>query len=590
MTGDRQMLPVQTTSTRIVRAWQSPRTRYAAVWVVVTGFVLVLGAVGWLGFRAATVLASVERAQDHVRAASQAYEQRDLATGAEHVGAATAELRTARRASSDPVWAVAGTAPLVGDDVAAVAAVVSASAGLLDALDPVAARAGEVDLTAGGATALTALLQDPATGEGLRLGHERALTAVATAEDLQRSSLHPRVAEQVTAFADQLSRVEPALGAGASASRLLPVVLGSGEARELLVVVQTPAEVRSLGGLAGLVLVVRAEDGVLQVQESYAGSSVDVLDAPALSSPDLEDSYALVGDRAGRYLVNATMVPDVAQASSLLAAGHVARGGAQPDAVVLTDLGVLSGLLTVTGPVVTTDGTELTAANSDDLLQNGVYVAVDDPEQQDEFFAAAATAVVDRLLAPGVDPVALVAALADDARAGRLTLWSPDVTTQADIATAGLAGDRLADPTAVGLFLNDATGAKMQYFLRSDAALVNAPDGGTTLRLSLTSTVTDPDRLPDYVTGGYERLGLERGDQQVQVMVQGPVGGGAARWRLDGEPVAVGSAVLDGRGVGVLSVDVPAGGAVTLEVDLTGDATGGLVATPSVVVAAPEAG
>lgn len=583
MTGDRQMFPVQTTSTRTVRGWQS-RTRPVAVAVVVTGLALLLGAGAWLGYRSTVVLASVDRAQDHVRQAATAYEQRDLAAGADHLGAATDELRTARRASSDPVWAVMGTAPVVGDDIAAVAAVVAASTGLLEALEPVATAAGGRDLVAGGAPALTSLLQDPATGAGLVLAHDRAVAASRLADQLAAHSLHHVVADHVTAFADQVEQLEPALGAAASAARLLPVVLGSDEPHDLLVVVQTPAEVRSLGGLAGLVLVVRAEDGVMEVVRTYSGSSVDVA-SPAPTSPDLEPVYDLVGDRAGLYLVNATMVPDVPLASSLLAEAQVRLGGVEPDAVVLTDISVLAGLLAVTGPVTTADGTELTAATSDALLQNGVYDLFPDPEDQDAFFAEAAVTVLDRLFAPGVDPVALVAALAADAGRGRVTLWSPDEATQADVVAAGLAGDRFSDPDAVGLFLNDGTGSKLQYFLRSEAQLLPTGPTGSTVRLDLTSTVTDPHDLPDYVAGGYDRLGLQRGDQRVQVMVHGPVGGGPARWRVDGEEVPVGSAVVDGRGAGVLSVDVPAGGSVRVEVEVVGE-VGTLVATPSVLVAA----
>ena len=558
-----------------------------AVAVVVTGLALLLGAVAWVGYRSTVVLAGVDRAQEEVRLAAAAYQQRDLAAGADHLGAATDKLQTARRASSDPVWAVMGTAPVLGDDVGAVAAVVASSAGLLEAIEPVAAAAGSTDLVAGGAPALASLVQDPATSAGLVLAHERAVAAAGLADRLSEQSLSPLVAGQVSAFGAQVEQVEPALATAASASRLLPVVLGSDEPRDVLVVVQTPAEVRSLGGLAGLALVVRAEDGVLEVLETYSGSSVEPVD-PAPRSPELDPVYDLVGDRAGRYLVNATMVPDVPLASGLLAAAQVRRGGVEPDAVVLTDIGVLAGLLAVTGPVTTIDGTQLTAQNSDDLLQSGVYSMFPDPTNQDAFFADAAVAVMDRLLAPGVDARALMSALARDAAQGRVTLWSPDEATQADVVTAGLAGTWSSDPGEVGVFLNDGTGSKLQYFLRSEASVVPSDDaGGATVRLDLESTVPDPAALPDYVVGGYERLGLQRGTQRVQVLVYGPVGDGPSAVVVDGRATPVGSGVVAGRGVGVLSVDVAPGQVVRVEVELADGAgvrSSSLVTTPSVVV------
>ena len=234
------------------------------------------------------------------------------------------------------------------------------------------------------------------------------------------------------------------------------------------------------------------------------------------------------------------------------------------------------------------DGTVLDAAGSDALLQHQVYVDEPDPTRQDAVFAAAAVGVVDALLAPTTDPVGLGRALLAEADARRVVLWSPDAATQDLVRASGTAGDLLADPADVGVFLNDATSSKMQWFLRSEASVVRRDDGTSVVRVDLTSTAPAGGAgLPAYVTGSADELGLPPGGQRVQVMVHGPVGDGPSRWLVDGEEVLAGSGVVAGRGVGVRSVDVAPGRVVRVEVelahvaDLTADR---LVTTPSVTV------
>ena len=159
--------------------------------------------------------------------------------------------------------------------------------------------------------------------------------------------------------------------------------------------------------------------------------------------------------------------------------------------------------------------------------------------------------------------------------------------TQRLVVDVGMAGDLLSDPASVGVFLNDGVGSKMQYFLQSEASVVVGEDGRGSVRLDLRSTAVPGAPLPSYVTGSTASLGLAPGTQRIQVMVQGAVGDGPSRWSVDGVPVLAGSGVVEGRGVGVHSVDVPAGGSVRVEVELAdgrGLTPARLVTTPSVTV------
>ena len=555
MTGERQTLPVHTTRTRIWRSWQA---RFALGCLLV----IVLGA-AWFAFRAWTVVTAVDAAQDQIGLAEQAYRDRDVARGAEHVSLARDELARARRASTDPVWTLVGALPLVGDEVRAVGAVAGSAAALLDAAEPLTTRVG--DSGADPAT-IRALAVDGSLAPGLADLYDAAQAAQGVAAAWNAEPLHPVVADKVVAFGDLVGQVEPLLGGAAAYAALLPALLGgSDQPQDLLVAVQTPSEVRSLGGLAGLMLQVRAEGGNLTVVDAYSGSTVPATATPVLDTPALREHYDLYGDRAGRYMINATTIPDTTLAGPLLATFHERRTGQLPDAVVLLDLTVLSGLLTATGPVDLPDGSRVSADTANDLFQFGVYTQIEDPTAQDVFFAAAAGAIFTALTSPDTDPIALGRALAAAVQSDRLSVWSSADTTQRLVQDAALDGDLLADPSTVGVFLNDGTGAKLQYFLD---ARVSGPTPDGTIALELTSRVPDPASLPDYVAGQFDQIGVERGTQRVQVAVYGAVGSGPTEWRVDGERTAIGSASVDGRGVGVRSADIAPGQTVRVEVDL----------------------
>ena len=193
-----------------------------------------------------------------------------------------------------------------------------------------AARAGRQGPGEDTTELLAGLATDRATLDAVRLTHARVTQAQALGAELEAADLHPALAAQVRGYGDAVDQVEPLLADAVAYSGLVPVLLGLAEPTDLLVVVQTPAEVRSLGGLAGLVLDVRASGGSLEVRDTYAGSSVERADAPVLDDAALAEHYAVLGDRAGRYLVNAPMVPDGALASSLLAEAHVAGAAGGP--------------------------------------------------------------------------------------------------------------------------------------------------------------------------------------------------------------------------------------------------------------------
>ena len=130
------MFPVQTMSARTAGAWQSGRAGRVATALVVVCVVLVLLGGAWLAVRGRTAVPAAERAQQALRLAQQSYVAGDLAAGAAHVTDAGEELARARRATADPVWALATTLPVAGDDVDAVRTVLRGAADVVGTAVP----------------------------------------------------------------------------------------------------------------------------------------------------------------------------------------------------------------------------------------------------------------------------------------------------------------------------------------------------------------------------------------------------------------------------------------------------------------------
>jgi hypothetical protein len=122
----------------------------------------------------------------------------------------------------------------------------------------------------------------------------------------------------------------------------------------------------------------------------------------------------------------------------------------------------------------------------------------------------------------------------------------------------------------VGVFLNDGSGAKLDYYLRGTAALAAGscqPDGRSVLHLHLTLRSTAPaSGLSPYVTG----LAMSGNPYvlRTNVSIFSPAEGVVADMSVDGVPTAYGSGAEGNRSVAVLTVDLPPGATRTVDVEL----------------------
>jgi hypothetical protein len=225
----------------------------------------------------------------------------------------------------------------------------------------------------------------------------------------------------------------------------------------------------------------------------------------------------------------------------------------------------LGYLLEATGPITSSDGLTVSSDNASDLLLSGVYSIFEDPKAQDSFFADVTGRVFEAITFGSANPVALVRALTESVDENRIHLWSARAEDQGLIKETPLVG---AVPissdaaTAFGVYFNDATGAKMDYYLTSSIAIASAvcrndlrPNFEVRVQLGSNAPVDAGTTLPRYVTGAGV-YGVAPGNVRTNIFVYAPSGSVPYSVTIDGQEYAFVSADHGGHSVAGVSVEL----------------------------------
>ncbi|MCR2763280.1 DUF4012 domain-containing protein [Microbacterium sp. zg.B48] len=483
---------------------------------IALGVLLVAAVVmmGWVGVRGALAYGHLTDAQGTARAITA--QAGDPTAAAAQIPVLAEDTAAAHALTSDPVWRIAEGLPWLGPQLRAVSTVAASVDDVAqNALTPLTEVAGTFSVDAlrpaGGAVDLSSFV---AIQDAAQTANDGLTRAAASVEEIDRTPLVAPLREAVDEVADLFARTRVATDAVTRAATLLPPMLGADGARNYLVVFQNNAEWRSLGGIVGAMAMVHTDGGAMSL--AAQGSSGDFPRYPETVLPLGDEVTAIYGALPGRFIQNVTQVPEFSITAQLAREMWAREFGTQVDGVISLDPVALSYLLTATGPVTLPTGDVLTTDNAVPLLLNEVYQRYPRPADQDAFFAAAAASVFDALAQGSADPAALVGALAQAGDERRLLLWSAHEEEQRLIGDTTLAGglpttDREA--SRFGMFLNDGTGSKMDYYVTADTQLAwdSCTIGGGDLAtgeatLSVTVTNNAPadaaTSLPAYITGG----------------------------------------------------------------------------------------
>lgn len=363
---------------------------------------------------------------------------------------------------------------------------------------------------------------------------------------------------------EQIRDARSAANATATAFDLLPAMLGKGGARDYLLMIQNPAELRSSGGLPGSLAILRAEGGRLTM--GWQGSAGDINPFSGPVVPLAEDTTLQYGAGMAADFRDINFTPDFAESATIARAMIKQKLDVDIAGVLSVDPIALGYLMEGTGAVTVADGISLTSTSVAPTLLNEVYKRVQDPAAQDGFFENAARRIFDAVMTGQGDQQKAIKGLATAANEHRVLLWSAEPTEQARLdgtAVGGVLAGETGSRPQVGMYLNDTVAGKMDYYLRyrtSVSAVDCRQQGAQDLRASMALSSTMPENfasLGPYIlgTGAF----APKGTIAFNLRIYAPAGGEITGLKIDGETRSITADLHRGRQVAFVPITLEPG-------------------------------
>ncbi|MFJ6346478.1 DUF4012 domain-containing protein [Pseudarthrobacter oxydans] len=547
--------------------------------ILAIGIIVLLGVAcaAWLGLRANEIKSQLEAASQMVPMLKA-----DILSGsAEDAGVKLERLRehttAARLAADDPLWNLFSAAPVLGPNLSAISEVSRSADDVASlGLTPLAKAYESLDWKAllpseTGADVVPLKLASPSVtsaAHAVRASSDRL-------EDIDTNGLWPQIAGPLIQARDQLRGVAGALTTAASASQLLPPMMGADSPRSYLLMVQNNAEARASGGIPGALAVLKLDNGKLSLAEQSSAGEIGTM-SPVI--PLDEAQQQIYSRRLGKFMQDVNLTPDFPTTASTAASMWERTTGRRVDGVLSVDPVALGFILDATGPVRISDPelaemtkvglpAELSGQNVVPTLLSDVYSKIEDPKLQDAYFAGVAQEIFRALSNVQSNPKELVASISRGVDEGRISLWSASEKEQAIIGSYPISGsiEGPSVPAAqFGVYFNDGTGAKMDYYVKRTVQLLQEcpKDGYEQTTVRVTSINTAPadaaTSLPAYVTGDGV-FGVPPGSVQTNIVAYGPVQAQVETAKLDGQKTEFAPHFHSNRPVGVLAIRLAPG-------------------------------
>lgn len=398
---------------------------------------------------------------------------------------------------------------------------------------------------------------------------------------INADALLPQISAPLIHAREQLGELRDGLDSAADAADVLPGMMGEQSPRRYLLLIQNNAESRSTGGIPGALAVLKVDKGKLSLGSQTSASAMGAFTPVVSVDPEQSRIYSR---RLGKFMQDVNLTPDFPTAAQTAQTMWKTEKGEQLDGVLSIDPVALSYVLDATGPVrigdplmreITRDGlpTELTAKNVVPTLLSDVYSKIADPDLQDVYFAGVAREVFSKISSGGGDTKKLIDGLSRGASERRVLLWSANATEESVISRYPLGGSIAGasiSPSQFGVYFNDGTGAKMDYYVKRSVQLFRecTNDGYSQVKVRVKSTNTAPtnaaDALPAYVTGA-GAFGVPAGTVRTNITSYGPIQSQVETAVADGKKIGFASQTHGGRPVGTVTVELPPGKSSTVE-------------------------
>jgi hypothetical protein len=489
----------------------------------------------------------------------------------------------AREAAEDPLWTLASGLPWVGPNLSAIAEIARSADDVATlGLTPLVNVYGSLDWDA---------LMPSSSGTNLEPLKAAAPSVASSAYAVRASSerldgidtteILPQVAHPLKEAIEELKQATGALNSAADAASIAPAMLGADGPKSYLLMIQNNAEARASGGIPGALAVLTLDSGKLSLGAQSSATDVGIMSPTLAVDPQQQQIYST---RLGKYMQDVNLTPDFPTAAVTAQAMWERKTGQRVDGVISIDPVTLGYILDATGPVKISSPelvslaknklpTELTGKNVVQTLLSDVYARIEQPKLQDAYFAGVAQEIFAALSQGSGEAKGLIAGITRGTEEGRVLVWSADTSEQSVISkyrlSGSVAGPSIA-PAQFGVYFNDGTGAKMDYYVKRSVQLVKecAKDGYEQTTVRITSTNTAPTdaatSLPAYVTGD-GIFGVPPGSVQTNIVAYGPVQANMEIAKRDGQKTEFAPYVHSNRPVGVLAVRLAPGETQTVE-------------------------
>jgi hypothetical protein len=579
------------------RAVPRPRRRKRA-WLLTTGVILLLlvACSIWLGVRGYLAQREIAQSEELAKVVQTQIVGGQTSQARDSAVQLASHIDRARGYVDDPVWQAAGLIPVLGTNFSTInrltAILSNVAHGAVLPLSDVAANIspstikpahGVMDLQA-----LTAARPAVVQANGVLQNAYSEVSAISPG-----FGALPQLTDGLDKFKAVLSQAAQQISTADTATSVLPAMLGDDGPRTYLVLFQNNAELRATGGIPGAAAEIHVDHGHISFGRQAEAKDLGQFPQPVL--PLADQTKGLYGPIVGQYFQDVNLAPQFPLSARLATEMWKQHFGDQTDGVISLDPIALSYILQATGPVHLPTGETMDSSNAVKLLLSDAYAKYGAVQQKDDFFSTAAAAVFAKVVAGGFQPKAMLDGLNRSASERRLLVWSPNQKEQDAIEAGNLSGGLPVQTPSHGVFavyLNDATGAKMDYYLRESYAVGGAmcrADGRPTWQLEVTLTNTAPPNaaasLPAYVTGGGV-YGVQPGYVKTQVNVYAPPSAIYLRSSQNGNNLDVHRDMDSGYPVAQTTPVLSPGQTVTLKFQFLGapqaETVPGVLSTPTV--------
>lgn len=551
--------------------------------ICAAGFMLlILAGVVWLGLRAVALHSEMQQLAKLVPELKTAIHDNNRSKALAKVDELKIRAQSSRQLVGDPAWSMATVLPWIGPNFQAAREIaISADDVVQLAVAPLANSYEALDWQSLITEQGIDLQPLKTAAPGLTSASHALRASSARLGGIETDTLIPELKAPLAEVRRELSAAGASLEAASDVAQLTPEMMGESGPRHYLLLVENNAEVRATGGIPGALAVLSFDNGRMSLAGQTSAGKLGTF-SPALQVDG--DQSHIYSSRLGKFMQDVNLTPDFPTAASTASAMWENRTGQRLDGVISLDPVALGYLLDGTGPVAASSPElekiaqgklpqQLNGQNVVKTLLSDVYSAIDQPELQDAYFAGVAKEIFGALSDGQGNAKGLIDGVTRSAQEGRLLLWSHLESEQSTIAKYTLSGSisgATVAPAEFGVYFNDGTGAKMDYYVRRTVQLVRAcsRDGYKETTVRVISTNTAPadaaSSLPAYVTGA-GNFGVPPGSVQTNIVAYGPIQATVETAMIDGQKTQLATHIHSSRPVGVVAVRLAPGESKTVD-------------------------